>query len=110
MAKKEVGPGVKCKVVGGNMGPKSPNIGRIVVVLNQHTNPKPHTVWDVIWECAPADGKGGFLIKRDNAEEYGTGAPMATIAAFPTEWLEPLDDDTLPPKTETTEKERDLVN
>lgn len=108
MAKKEVGPGVKCRVIGGNMGPKSPNIGRIVVVLNLHTNPHPHTLWDTIWECTAADGKGGFPLKRDNAERYGSGPPMATIACFPTEWLLPLEDDAPPAKV--LEKETELTD
>lgn len=105
---KEVGPNVICRVIGGNSGPKSPNIGRIVKVLNRHPNPAPHTVWDDIWECVGHDGKGGFPIKRDKAEEYGTGAAMQTIACFPTEWLQPLDDD--PPKQETRVKETELTD
>ena len=94
MAKKEVGPGAVCRVIGGNKGPASPNIGRIVKVLNRHPNPKPHSLWGVIWQCAAQDGLG-FQIHRDQSEEYGTGKAMQNIADLPTDWLEPLEDDEL---------------
>lgn len=101
---KQIAPKVKCRVIGGNSGPNSPNIGRIVVVLNAHPNPHPHSVWGQIWQCASTDGLP-FMIKRDNSEEFGPGLPSQNIADFPEEFLEPLEDDALPPAQLQREKE-----
>ena len=103
MAKK-IEAGVVCRVIGGNSGPKSPNIGRIVVVLGAHPNPVPHTVWGQIWHCQAKDGKP-FAILRDNAEEYGGGHAFSLTADLAEDWLEPLEDDMLPPMALEREKE-----
>lgn len=102
MAKK-IGPNVLCRVVGGNQGPKSPNVGRQVLVVNGYPGKEPHSLWGPIWSCRSLDGRP-FLIKRDHEAATETG----TVADFAEDWLEPVEDDPDAPKVQ--EKEHHLVD
>ena len=107
MAKK-IGPNVLCRVISGNQGPSSPNVGRHVMVMHAHPNPHPHSLWDKIWVCRSLDGRP-FKIKRDQGDVFGSNPNETSAQAdFPEDWLEPIEEDPDTPKVQ--EKEQDLIN
>lgn len=108
MAKKEVGPNVLCRVIGSSVGPSGTTVGRIVKVVDK-ADPPEHVVWGPMWDAIPADGQP-FKVKITSPDMQSHIFRDSNNATFASDWLEPLEDDTLPPKAETTEKERDLVN
>lgn len=108
MAKKEVGPGVTCRIIGSSVGPRGSSIGRIVRVIGL-TDPPIHVLWGEMWEVEAIDGSM-FEVKITSPDMATSHIQKSRGAVCATDWLDPLEDDPTPPKAETIKHERDLVN
>jgi hypothetical protein len=108
MAKKEVGPGVVCRIIGSSVGPKGSSIGKIVRVLGL-TDPPIHALWGDMWDVEAIDGSM-FEVKITSPDLTTTHIQQSRGCVCATDWLDPLDEDPTAPKADATERERDLVN
>ena len=84
--------GKPCRVIGASDGPKSMNIGKIVMPMFCHD--KEHSLWGPIWHCRSIDGSNIATIHGSASQE----------ADFAEDWLEPIDEEDLK-KTEEEKKE-----
>jgi hypothetical protein len=104
MAKKDVYPGARCRIIGSAVGPKGTSVGRVCIARGpaQSLYGYPHSLWGQFWECESADGKP-FDIKHDDGR-----VDRRMVAAFAEDWLEVIEDDEDLPKAKA--KEHELVD
>lgn len=98
MARKEIKPNMRCRIIGSINGPTGTSVGRICITVGIIPG-VPHTLWGPMWLVESADGKP-FAVKHEDGREYEN---LRCSAAE--DWLEPLEDDPEPPKVETKEIE-----
>lgn len=108
MAKKEVGPGVKCRIIGTSIGPSGKSMGMIVKVVGR-ADPPNHVVWGPMWDVEAVDGRS-FQVKITSPDMQDSHLRESKNSVCATDWLEPLDEDTLPPKVQEREKDLDLTH
>lgn len=103
MAKKEIGPGVKCKVIGTAVGPTGSSMGKIVRVVDR-ADPPIHVVWGEMWDVEAIDGKP-FKVKITSPDMQTSSFRESNNSTCAVDWLEPLDDDMLPPQVQEREQQ-----
>ena len=91
--KQPIKAGDLCKVVGGVMRAKSPNINKTVMVESHQGE---HTTLGVMWRCNIAGA--------EKLEQFD--GSISTVADFPAQWLEKIKPDALPPKVKVVELEQ----
>lgn len=101
---KPILPGMRCRVVDSSKGIQGTSVGRIVRV-EQYADPVRHFWWGVMVDCSPDDGKGDFEAMINSPCSTKTDIKKMSNATFATVWLEPIEEDPLPPKEETRLKE-----
>jgi hypothetical protein len=101
MAKKEVYPGARCRIIGSANGPNGKSVGRIVTARYIQTG-APHTLWGEVWVVEDVDG-----VPFDRTPNDGI-LPDMTQCHCPEDWLLVLDDDPESPKAQ--ERERELTH
>jgi hypothetical protein len=107
MSKREVGPNVKCRIIGSQRGPEGSSVGKIVNVVSR-ADPPTHIVWGPMWDVESLDGKPFKVIVTSPDMQTTTLQDGGMNAVCAEDWLEPLTDDPEPPKV--AEKERELTN
>lgn len=102
MAKKNVHPGARCRIISSASGPNGKSVGRIVTARYIQTG-APHTLWGEVWVVEDVDGVPFDRLPNDGL------LPDMTQCHCPEDWLEIIEDDPMPPKAEEVERERTLV-
>ena len=103
MAKREVGPGVTCRIVGSSRGPSGASIGKIVKVIGL-AEPPVHVVWGDMWDVEAVDGSV-FKVKITSPDMQTSNLQDSKYAVCATDWLEPVEEDTPPPAVKEREVE-----
>lgn len=104
MAKK-IEPGVKCRVIGSARGPSGASVGKIVKVVDR-ADPPMHVMWGEMWDVEAIDGSM-FQVQITSPDMQIKSIRESRNATCAADWLQPLDDDQMPPKVQ--EKERELI-
>jgi hypothetical protein len=103
MAKKEVAPGVKCRLISSALGPKGSSVGKIVRVVCR-SDPPTHVVWGPYWDIVSVDGTP-FKVKITSPDMQTSHIRESMNASAAQDWLEPIDDDEDLPKAKAEEHE-----